>query len=167
MEQLAAKLGYKSLKRAYWGEMPLPDSKIRHIEDLRRLHKMELHIQGSYKLGTTVTPKTGAPDIVAESVALRGKTIPSAITSEAPVLREEPTRYADLQRSLLSALTPAVLHETAQRLIQAGPSEINFSLLRDILEELERRIQEARQHVADLEAEKEKRKKGKNTPHEK
>lgn len=41
IEQLADRLGYKSLPRAVWGEIPLPDSKRRHIRDIIRLHELE------------------------------------------------------------------------------------------------------------------------------
>lgn len=52
VEALAERLGYKSLKRAMWGEIPLPESKRRHIEDIVRLH--ELQTQGSFATKTVV-----------------------------------------------------------------------------------------------------------------
>lgn len=39
-EELAERLGYKSLKRARYEEIPLPDSKRRHIADIIRLHQL-------------------------------------------------------------------------------------------------------------------------------
>lgn len=41
VDELAARLDYKSLKRAMWGEIPLPDSKRKHIADIVRLHELE------------------------------------------------------------------------------------------------------------------------------
>lgn len=41
LEELAERLDYKSLKRARTGEIPLPDSKRRHITDLVKLARLE------------------------------------------------------------------------------------------------------------------------------
>jgi hypothetical protein len=41
VEELASRLEYKSLRRAMYGEIPLPNSKRQHVHDLIRLHELE------------------------------------------------------------------------------------------------------------------------------
>lgn len=122
--KLAQRLAYKSLRRAYAGEIPLPDSKIRHIEDLVEMERMR-------STNSQVSP----PPL------LETQKTPAAVANELEVLREEPPQFAspDLVSRALRILPWETLRDAAQKLMAEEPGKIDFPALRELIAEMDRR----------------------------
>ena len=98
VQEMASRLDYKSLKRAISGEIPLPDSKRRHIQDL-------------VQLSLVYGPKNVEPDgNTASHERLQGYIAASMLTNEefAAKLKIKPEELGDLLKGKLH-IEPKIL----------------------------------------------------------